>query len=302
MSQPRFDAEGREQLARTLELGEPLTDEGLTLSVMKTAPEADTDPEYASVGGTIRGRLEGELDADLLEAELAALTTQVRRLPEVREAGIPAGDEEPEVLYRELVEPGWHVYDHLLDVGFFESADAVMPRFTTDVIEQTARELVRADPLTDELVDLGFDDREVTALLMNVTNNDRRLSRWVPTSDIPEGVEFDVEHVPPLHQRAAGGALLWIRTMDVHLWQKSVLITEDILDDAYWDVKAMLAGLYLLTRAALEVADSDRDSLTDSQLTAALTAGAAIMIINQEDLCQDAFRITEEMRAPSEVR
>jgi len=49
-----------------------------------------------------------------------------------------------------------------------------------------------------------------------------------------------VDFVPPLHQRAAGGTLLWIRTLDVHLWQKAVLITDEILDDGYWDVKGML--------------------------------------------------------------
>lgn len=299
---PQLTSEEQRQLVQTLGVDESVGSGDLTVSRVREAVEGSSDPSFASVGEGIRSRLEGELDAELLEAGLSNLRSKVDRLPEVREAGIPDGEREPEVLYRDLVEPGWRVYDHLLDVGFFGSVDEEMPRFTADVIRDTARELVRSDPLTEEMTDLGFDERELTALVMSVTNNDRRLSRWVPTADIPEEVEFKVEHVPPLHQRAMGGALLWIRTLDLHLWQKAILITDRILDDAYWDVKAMLAGQYLTTRAALEVADSDRDGLTDAELTAALTAGAAILIINQEEVCQDAFRITEEMRAPSEVR
>lgn len=299
---PQLTSEEQRQLVQTLGVDESVESEELTVARVREAVEASTDPAFASLGGAIRSRLEGELDAELLEAELANLESKVDRLPEVREAGIPDGEREPEELYRDLVEPGWRVYDHLLDVGFFESVDEEMPRFTPDVIRDTARELVRSDSLTGEMTGLGFDEQELTALVMSVTNNDRRLSRWVPTTDIPEEVEFKVERVPPLHQRAIGGALLWTQTLDVHLWQKAILITEQVLDDAYWDVKAMLAGQHLVTRAALEVADPDRDTLTDAELTAALTAGAAILIINQEEVCQDAYRITEERRAPSEAR
>ena len=301
-NKPQITADEQRELVRTLGVDRSVGSESLTVSRVRDAVEGSADPGFASLGESIRERLEGELDAELLETELSNLATQVDRLPDVREAGIPDGEREPEELYRELVEPGWNVYDHLLEVGFFESVDEEMPRFTADVIRDTARELVRSDALTDELTDLGFDEPELTALVMSVTNNDMRLSRWVPTADIPEEVEFDVEHVPPLHQRASGGALLWTQTLDVHLWQKSVLITDQILDDAYWDVKAMFAGQDLVTRAALEVADPDRETLTDAELTAALTAGAAILIINQEAVCQDAYRITEEMRAPSTVR
>ena len=295
-------SEEQRQMAKTLGIGDLSGDEELTLSEIKSALEDESEPKFDSIGKAIRADIEGQLDDELLAEELANLGTQIGRLREVRDAGIPNGEREPERLYRELIEPGWRIYDHLTDVGFFESVDVNIPRFTPEHIKSTAHGIVQADPLADELTDIGYDDEEQTALVMNVTNNDMRLSRWVPTADIPNEVEFEVEHVPPLHQRASGGALLWIRTMDVHLWQKQVLITDRILDDAYWDIKAMLAGLYLMTRAALEIADSEQDSLTNSQLTAALTGGAAIMIINQEDLCRDAYYITEDMRASSEAR
>jgi len=294
--------EERRQMARTLGISEAGIGREVSLSELQSAVEPSVDSTFASVGEAIRDDLEGRLDADLLERELSNLADQIRRVPELREAGIPSGETEPEVLYRELVEPGWEIYDHLVEVGFCESVDANVPRFTADNIRNTARELVQAEPLTSALADLGFDEREQAVLVMNVTNNDRRLSRWVPTAQIPEGVEFNVDYVPPLHQRAAGGVLLWTKTMDVHLWQKSVLITDRILDDAAWDVRGMLAGFALMAMAALELADDDRTTLTNSQLTAALTAGAAIMIINQENVCRDAFYITDDVRAPSTAR
>ncbi len=300
VSTPQVTREEEQQLTEAL--GIDAGEGSMTLAEMRAEVDAETDTAFASLGEAMRRDLEGRLDAELLRRELENIAEQVARLPEVREAGIPDGEREPERLYRDVAEPGWRVYEHLLDVGFFESIDANSPRFSSEHIGHTAQGFVESDALSDELADAGFDEREQTVLMMNVTNNDNRLARWVPTAQIPDGVEFNVEDVPPLHQRAMGGALLWIRTFDVHLWQKQVLITERMLDDAIWDVKAMLGGLYLMTRAALEVADDGTDELTDSQLTAALTAGAAISIINQEEICRDAYRITDEMRAPSEAR
>jgi hypothetical protein len=193
------------------------------------------------------------------------------------------------------------MYDHLVDVGFFESVDENAPRFSAEHIRNTGHGLIQAEPLTSELEAAGFGEQEQLGLMANVVNSDKELARWVPTREIPYDVEFEVDFVPPLHQRAAGGALLWIRTMDVHLWQKEILITEEILDDGYWDIKGMLGGLYLLALAAHEIATEER-SLSDGQLMAALTGSAAIMITKQQDVCHDVFYITEEMRAEPEAR
>lgn len=284
-------------MAENLGIEGSIGDGQLTVSELRESIERDADSELGSIDETIRRDLVGRLDADLLEEELANIGTNVGRIPEVRAEGIPDG---PGGLYRELAEPGWRVYDHLVDVGFFESIEGNLPRFTPEFIEQTARELISSDPLTSALTDVGFDEREKTALVMNVVNNDTRLARWVPTYEIPNGVEFDPEHVPPLHDRAYGGALLWIDALDRHLWQNEVLITDEILDDAAWYTKALLGGLYVSTRAVRDVATGGE--LEDAQLTAALTAGAAIQIIAQEDVMRDVYYITDEMRAPSEVR
>lgn len=300
VTRPQTTAEDHARLAENLGISEPSTGDRLTLDELRRTIDAETDPEFASMGEAIRSDLTAKLDGDLLEEELANLAAQIDRLSEVREAGIPEGDGEPEELYRELVEPGWRVYDHLEEVGFFESVEANLPAFTPEHVEHTAHELVQAEPLTAALEECGFDDHEQTVLVMNVVNNNTRLSRWTPTKEIPDGVEFNTEFVPPLHQRAMGGVLLWVKNMDVHLWQKRILITDEILDDAYWDVKAMLGGLYLMVQAARDIATDG--SLTDAQLTAALTAGAAIMITNQEEIVKDVFWITEEMRSPSTLR
>lgn len=297
---PQATAEDQRELAATLGVSEGTSSESLTVSEIREEIDAETDPAFASMGESIRSDLTGKLDADLLSEELSNTMEQINRLPEVREEGIPGGQQEPEELYRELIEPGWRVYDHLVDVGFFDSIEANLPRFTPEHIEHTANELIGTEPLTAALTECGFDEHEKTVLMMNVVNNNTRLARWVPTKEIPEDVEFNVNHVPPVHQRAAGGALLWIDALDVHLWQKRVLITEDILDDGHWHIKAMLGGLYMMTAAAHEIAGDS--SLTDAQLTAALTASAAMMIVNQEEIRNDMFWITEEMRAPSEAR
>jgi hypothetical protein len=299
---PQTTAEEQERLVENLGVDGSVVEEELTLSSLRGAIEGEVDGEFASMGEAIRSDLEGSLDVELLESVLEDLEGRIERLPEVREAGIPEGEREPERLYRELVEPAWRMYEHLVDVGFFGSVDVNAPRFSPENIRNTAHGLIEVDPLTSELRSVGFDEQEQIHLMTSVVNSHRDLARWVPTDEIPEGVEFEVDFVPPLHQRAAGGALLWIRTLDVHLWQKRILITDEILDDGYWDVKAMLGGLYLLALAAREIGIGGESSLTDGQLMAALTASAAILILNQEAICHDVFYITEDMRAPPEAR
>ncbi|MFD1564702.1 hypothetical protein ACFR99_14265 [Haloarchaeobius amylolyticus] len=259
--------------------------------------EPQSDSAFASRGEAIRADLAGNLDYELLERERANVADELRRLPAVRDAGVPDG---PSGLYTEVATPGWRLYNHLLKVGFFESLDENLPRFTAEHIEATTRELVLADPLSSALDEVGFDEEEKTALLIDVANNDERLARWVPSNQIPAGVEFETDTVPPLHQRAMGGALLWIDGLDRHLWQNEVLVTDEILDDAVRYVKAMLGGLFVSATAACDLAGDGQ--LTDEQLTAALTAGSAVQIVSQEELLHTVFYVTDDMRAPSELR
>ncbi len=286
----------RRDLATALGVDAP-GDGDVTWTRLAGQIEPRSDSSFASRGEAIRADLKGRLDPTVLERERENVAEQIDRLPDVRAVGVP---DEPHGLYTAVAEPGWRLYDHLVDVGFFESLDENLPRFTAEHIEETARELVLAEPLSSALDDVGFDESEKTALLIDVANNDERLARWVPSNQIPGGVEFDTENVPPLHRRAMGGALLWIRGLDRHLWQNEVLLTDALLDDAVRDVKAMLGGLFVSATAACDLAADGR--FTDEQLTAALTAGTAVQIVSQEDILHDVFYIMDDVRAPSELR
>lgn len=300
---PRVTARDRERLAAEFGVGDAADDP--TLAALRAAVDVEADPQFASMGEAIRADLRGRLDVDLVETRIQELEDRLEQAASVREAGVPTrhgpGDEGVEELYRELVEPVWELYDHLVEVGFFESLEENLPAFTPEHIDHTARGLLTTDQLTAGLDGAGFDTREQTALLMDVVNNDTRLSRWVPTRDIPEGVEFNVDYVPPLYHRAVGGGLLWIKSLDRHLKQKEILVTDEILDDAFWRAKAILAGVDVFLRAVRDVAAEDSE-LTDEQLVAGLSGGAAITIVNQEELMQEAYWITEEKRAPSKAR
>ncbi len=296
---PQVTTRERRELSESLGIDD--AGEAATVSDLGDAVDAETGETFRSVRRAVREDLSGELDADLLDRAIGETEARMENVSELREAGVPDGETEAEELYRELIEPAWELYDHLADVGFFESLEANLPAFTEEAIETTAEQLVASEALMESLSTLGFDDHERTVLLLNVVNNKTRLSRWVPTRDIPEGVEFDVEYIPPLHQRSMGGALLWVNALDDHLWQKEILVTEEILDDSFWYTKATLAGLYAFMRGVRAIADED-DDLSDAETTAALIGGSAVAIVNQEEMMKDVFWINEDDRAPSPAR
>jgi hypothetical protein len=64
----------------------------------------------------------------------------------------------------------------------------------------------------------------------------------------------------------------------------------------------MLAGIDVMLRAVQSIARDDETALSDAEITAALIAGSALCIVNQEELMNEAFWITEEKRKPSEAR
>lgn len=296
---PQVTAQDRRVLTESLGVGS--SDETLTIPELREGVDPEADATFQTVSRSVRENLTGDLDSQLLDDALAEMEDRMERLSEVRDVGVPSGDMDADEVYRELIEPAWEAYDHLAEVGFFQSLEENLPAFTEEAIETTTNQLVTAETLTETLSENGFDDHEKTVLLLNVVTNKTRLSRWVPTSDIPEGVEFDVEYIPPLHQRSMGGALLWINALDQHLWQKEVLVTEEILDDAFWYTKAMLGGLYLMMRGARAIA-SDDNELTDAETTAALIGGSAVAIVNQEEMMKDVYWINEEDRAESPAR
>lgn len=276
--------------------------EEVTLGDLREAVTVESTGEFTRRGEAIRNGLTGTLDAELLGAEMAGLAGAIERLPEVRAAGIP---ERGERLYAELTGAAWEIDDHLSEVGFYASTEANLPRFGSEHIEAMTRQLVQTESLEVALSEVGFDAREQTEIVANVVRQSNHLALWQPTWGFEgveaEGVEsegdFEVrpEFVPPLHQRAAAGALLWIDGLDKHLRQKRVLITDQMLDDGIADVRAMLGGFYLLSDAADRLARGD---ISDAELTALVSGSTAILIAGQTDLQYDLVRITDEMRAP----
>lgn len=286
------DAE-RRRFLKLLGVG-GVTATGFTLEDVRSALSAESAEELAAVGQAIREDLTGTLNSELLSAEVGKVEGSLEALADLEAAGLP---DEWGTSYQELTTPAWTIHDHLAEVGFYKSAETHLPRFAPDHIASSARQLIRTGPLTQGLSELGFDEQEKIALVMNVVDNNERLAQWIPTHSIPEEkVEFNVEHVAPLQQRAAGGALLWIDDMDRHLWQSEALISDKMFERGIWHVKAMLGSFHLLTEVTRDVEGAAE--LSDSQLTAAITSSTAAMIISQENIARDLFRITDDMRVP----
>lgn len=259
--------------------------------------------ELAERGEAIRDGLSGSLDGDLIEGLLDELADEIRRVPELREIGCPERGHTP---YQELITDAWELVDHLSTVGFFESAEENLPAFEDDHIAATTQQLLRMDSLTGTLSELGIPEHEQLALVTNIVNASDQLGWWQRTEDYPsveemamddhdEGIVHD--YVPPLHHRAMEGSLLWIDGLDWHLWQKEVLISPEMIEKGVWDVKTMLAGVYLLGDAARRLADGE---ISDENLTTVTTAATAMMVIGQEFLVDDVAWIDDDERKPAE--
>lgn len=269
--------------------------EEVSLADLRDAVALESAAGLSKRGEAIRNEVSGDLDASILATGLDGVAGAIERLPEIQASGLPEAADG--ATFERLTDPAWAVEEHLAEVGFFGAAEENLPLFSADHIASATKELIRTEALASTLADIGFSDRERTAMVANAVANNAHLSRWAPVRFYEETDVEDVvsAYVPPLHRRAAGGVLLWIDGLDRHLAQNRVLVTDDLLARGLWDVKAMLGGFYLLTAAAEGLA---REDIPDGQLTALLTGSTAIMIISQMDLKQDLVYITDDMRAP----
>jgi len=265
-----------------------------TLGELGGEVSTEAGGELATMGEAIRNDLSGSVDASLLSSGMSGAAASIEALPSLEAAGVPT---EQGSAYGSLTDELWPAHEHLVEVGFFASAERNLPAFVPEHISTTARQLVGSGTLAGALSEVGLDDTEQTALATTVVNNDAHLAKWKPTGAYPheEVEEFNPDDVAPLHQRAAEGVLLWIDGLDHWLWQNKVLVTQEMLADGIWDLKAMLGGYYLLSRAAHDMAEG---AISDETLTAMVTAGSAAAIISQEHLTFDLIRVTDEMRAP----
>lgn len=265
-----------------------------TLGDIRPDVATATGGELAAMGQAIRSGLSGTLDASLIGAGMAGITESIGRLPELEAQGVP---ETVGTAYEELTTDAWNVHEHLVAVDFFASAEENLPPFVEEHIATTARQLVGTGSLSAVLSEAGFSEKEITGMAMLAVNNNAHLAKWKPTDAYPaEKVDdFNPADIAPLHQRATEGSLLWIEGLDWWLWQNRILLTEELLADGIWDIKAMLGGYYLVSQAAQDLAKGD---IADDELAALVTAGSAISIIGQEHLAADLTRVTDEARAP----
>jgi hypothetical protein len=290
--------ERRREFLKALGAGSAVAAGAATLSDVREAVGTSEGSELAPVGEAIRSDLAGSLDAGLLAEGQAGLAEAAAGLTAVPERGLPGASEGPREEFGAVAAAARPAYDHLAEVGFFESTTERLPEFTPEYIEDSVRRFVVSEELAGSLSDLGFSERELVGLLATVVNHRERIGdrHWVSTDELPrEQMEFG-EYVPPMTKAAAGGVLLWLEDLDDHLWRQAVLVSDGILADATWDARAMAAGFDLMVDGARRIADSD-DATAADELAGLLSSGFALQTIAQNLLPQDAYWITEEMRA-----
>lgn len=285
--------EERREFLKVLGAGSAAVAGGTALSDVRSRVSETPEEPLASIGQEIRSDVTGTLDADLLASGQSAVAARASELPAAVERGFP--EDGPREEFGQVAAAGQPVYDHLTEVGFFESTTERLPEFTPEYLEKSVKTFVGSEALAGPLADMGLTEAEATDLVATVVSNAERIDQyhWVATDEIPRAqLEFG-EYVPPMTKAAAGGVLLWLGDVDEHLWKHQTLLTEDILRDATWHARSMAAGFQLMTEAAGRVADG---GLSDGELGALLSTGFAVQAIAQNLLPEDAYWITEEMR------
>lgn len=288
--------EERREFLKVLGVGSAAAVGSATLGDLRETVGGETATELAPVGQAIQSDLAGELDAGLLASGQAEFAERAAAMETALELGLPEGAE-PREEFAQVAAAGRPVYDHLLELGFFESTTERLPAFTPEYVEDSVRRFVGVEGLTTPLEQLGFAETELVDLLATVVAHRRELGEhhWIATDELPrERIEFG-EHIPPMTQGAAGGVLLWLESLDQHLAQHKELITGEILSDAVWDARTMAAGFQLMTEGAKAIAEESGE-YADDELAALLSGGFALQTVGQNLLPQDAYWITEEMR------
>lgn len=257
--------------------------------------EATAAAELAPIGEAIKNDLAGSLDAGLIASQQAELAASASGLSVALEQGLP--EAAPREEFAAVAEAGRPVYDHLGEVGFFESTTEHLPAFDPSYLNSAMSAFVGAEALSGTLADIEFVGGEPVDVLATVIGNARALSEhhWISTEEIARSdLEFG-EFIPPMTMAAAGGVLLWLEDLDQHLWNRQVILTEDILADAVWHGQAMAAGFQLMAEGAKAIANEE-GALSDAELGGVLSTGFAVQAISQGLLPEDVYWVTEEMR------
>ena len=285
----------RREFLKALGVAGAVTAGGTGLQEVRDAMAASGSSELASIGRDIQSDLTGTMDAQLLVDGQAGVAAAASELPAAVERGLP--EDEPRHEFRAVEEAGRPIYEHLGAAGFFESTTSHLPSFNPSYLETALTAFTGSEALAEPLADFGLTEGEGVDLLAEVIANAEELSdhHWVATDKIPrEEIEFG-EYIPSMTKGAAGGALLWLKDLDQHLWTHQTILTEEILADAGWHGRSMAAGFHLMTEGARAIAAEDA-AYNDGELAALLSTGFAVQAISQGLLPQDVYWVTEEMR------
>lgn len=288
----------RRDFLKALGVGGAVAVGSATLSDVREAVPAKSAEEVATIGEAIREDLTGSLDASLIASQQAQFADATTALPAVAEKGLPEDGARND--FEQVAAAGWPVYEHLADVGFFESTTSHISEFTPEYLAESTRAFVGSEALAAPLTELGLSEQDGFDLVATVMANAEQLSNyhWIATDQIPrEKVELG-QFVPPMTKATAGGVLLWLEDLDQHLWKKSAILTDEIVADAAWHGHAMAAGYQLMTEGAKVIADGEQ-ALSESELGALLSTGFAVQAISQALLPTDVYWITDEMRGPA---
>lgn len=289
--------EERREFLKALGIGGTVAVGSASLGEVRESLSSETNPELASIGQTIQSDLTGALNTGLLASQQATLAEEVRTLPVVMERGLP--ENEPRDEFKSVAQAGQPVYDHLTEVGFFESTTEHLPMLNMEYLQSAVQSFVGSAALTEPFESLGLTGEEGVDLVATVIADAEELAtqHWIATDKIDRSeVEYG-ESIPSVTRGVAGGVLLWFNDLDLHMWQKKVLISEEILKQAVWHGRSMAAGFYLMAESARHIAE-ESGQLSETELAALLSVGFAIQAVSQTRLPEDVYWITEEMRKP----
>ena len=287
--------EERRDFLKALGVGGAVAASSATLTHVQDAVTATDSKMLAPVGQAIQEDLTADIDATLLAEQQSAHVEAASALPAVLERGLP--EKELRTDFAQVAEAGRPIYDHLGQIGFFESTMQHLPELSPEYLANSVKTVLNTGVLSTALADIGFDDTAMLDLVGTVVNGRHQLSQqlWHATDQLPREAIRAGEFVPPMTKQAAGGVQLWLADIDAHLVKKRQLLTKEILRDITWDAHAMAAGFQLMTEAATRIGEGTGE-LSEDELAALLTTGFATQTIAQNLLPLDGYWITEEMR------
>jgi hypothetical protein len=289
--------EERRDFLKALGVGGTIVVGSATLGEVRDAVAAESNAELASIGQAIESDLTGALDRGLLASQQAAFAEEVAALPAVLERGFP--EDAPRDEFESVAQAGRPIYDHMVEVGFFESTTEHLPELNPEYLQTAVQSFVGSAALAEPFENIGLTDEEGVDLAAAVIADAEELAtqHWIATDKIDRSELEYGETIPPVTRGAAGGALLWFEDLDLHLWQKKILLTEEILERAVGHGRAMSAGFHLMTEGARHVAEQS-GQFSQEELAALLSVGFAIQAVSQTRLPEEVYWITEEMRKP----